>query len=190
MTIDSTYLGMEVIPAESFLEKTRYKITCRCLRCGRTYWKLVDVIPKNDPPCPRKKCKEAALREEVMKEMANSEAMLESGQGPTVIGANPRVRAVDKTAEIVMADYRMTNIRDNVREGENMVTTLPQAQQEKVDNYFKAQPLRNRGFSSQQVNALKQKAISGAFANAAVRPNQVMPEGKPPVRLVGQPYRG
>ena len=50
---------------------------------------------------------------------------LEQRTAPGIVGANAQVRAIDMTADIVMQDYKMTDLKSNVRDGEAMVKPLP-----------------------------------------------------------------
>lgn len=165
-----SYIGAETLPPDGYLQPRRYKITCLCHRCDKEYSWVAKVVTSDDRPCPRKACKAAALREQIDKEVANRTKMLEEQRPPGHIGANIGVRAVDETARIVMEDHQMTDLKDNIRPGESMAPKLPGAQQTAADNFFSANPLRDRGVGSRQAEMLKRRAIGGAFRGMAVSP--------------------
>lgn len=136
MSEETQYLSHSSVPAEGYLEKDWYRVKCRCLRCGHVYSRDYKHVPKVDPPCPKKACKAAIAVEQKAKETAHVEAMIETGQTPGHIGENVRVKAIDQTAEIVMQDYGMTDLKDNTRQGDNMVPALTPRQREMSKNFW------------------------------------------------------
>ena len=122
------------------------------------------------------------------KQMANFQQMLAEGQGPSQIGNKIVVKAVDETAKIVMEDYNMTNLKDNIRHGESVAPKLPGQQQALADNYFGGGGLRAAGISSKQAQALGRRAIAGAFRNTALNPGSIqLPDvknGQSPLRVM------
>jgi len=180
-------LGTTVIESESFLEPTRYRVRYQCQDCGHRYSKTVKAVPKVDPPCPNKAC--AAAREvlALKAELANMKAMIESGAAPAQIGKKVVVKAVDETARIVMEDYNMTNLKDNIRQGESVAPKLPPVQQRAADNYFGGGALASRGMNARQTELLGRRAIAGAFRNMAVPPTAIVPgaaQGQSPLRVL------
>lgn len=183
---ESVHLDTETIMPESFLESRKYRLTCRCLRCGKPYSKVVSVVPEKDPPCPRKACKAAALEEEVERRAKNMAAILKSQQAPGHIGANNTVKAVDETAKIVMQDYHLTDLKDSVRAGESVAPKLPPVQQAQADNFFGGGNMR-RKMSQKQLDLLGRKAIAGAYRHMAVNPSVALTghsPGEPALRPV------
>ena len=179
------YMGSETLPPDRYLGPRRYKIDCRCLRCGNEYSYITEKLGGKDRACPKKACKEAKLKERWEHEQANMNRIIETGVAPGHIGENPTVKAIDKTAEIVMHDHGMTDLKDNIRQGESMAPKLPPAQQKVADNFFSANPLRDRGVGSRQAELLKRRAIAGAFRNMATSPRIVGGEtGQSPLRHV------
>lgn len=70
-------------------------------------------------------------------------------------------KCVDKTAEIVMTDYGMTNLKDNVRAGEAMAPKLHPQQQAAADNMFGGGgKKRQMPFNAA---AMAKRAMSGAL---------------------------
>jgi len=129
MTLTTTMLGHTVIPSDTFLEPTKYKIRYQCDLCGHNYTRTYKVIPKNDPACPSKSCQTKQQLVAMQKEMANLKRMVEAGAAPAQTGSNVRVHAVDETAKIVMEDYQMSNLRDGIGPGESVAPKLPPQQQ-------------------------------------------------------------
>ena len=190
MTLTTTMLGHTVIPSDTFLEPTKYKIRYQCDLCGHNYSRTYKVIPKNDPACPSKSCQTKQQLVAMQKEMANLKRMVEAGAAPAQTGGNVRVHAVDETAKIVMEDYQMSDLRDGIRPGESVAPKLPPQQQAAADNYFGNKGLQRAGISPKQAELLGRRAMSGAFRNSAVAPNQVLPSnvrnGESPLRIIGQ----
>jgi predicted nucleic acid-binding Zn-ribbon protein len=137
MPVESTSLSASPMQG-SHLEPSRYKITWRCTRCGKTYTKIASSPNAKDPLCPRRKCIEARAREQSEKEAQNLRKMLEERAAPAVTGFNDGIKAIDKTADIVMEDYKMTDLNSSVRPGEIAAPKLPPKLQEMADNFFTA----------------------------------------------------
>jgi hypothetical protein len=139
---------------------TRFQLTIRCTICGTRYKGVVkvpdeaalDLLP--DPPCPTCKRKARRKKFDYVSQVA-----------PAVVGSL-RVRAVDQTAEIVMTDHQMTDLRSDVREGETMAPKLPPRLQAMADNMF-ARPRQQRqqrgGIFDLPPRAVMQAAVSGRF---------------------------
>lgn len=172
---------------DEFMGPRRFRITCQCLRCGKPYSYVATRLTDPDRPCPKKKCKAAALQEEIETRARNLAAMLESGRPPGHIGDNVTVKAVDETANIVMHDYGMTDLKDNIRTGESVAPKLPPHQQKLADGYFGGSAVAERiGINQRQMNALGRRAMAGAFRGMAISPNTVVPgkRGESPLTMV------
>jgi hypothetical protein len=140
---------------------TQFEVTIRCDACGRRYKRkmfaaseeALEMLP--DPPCPD--CKKAK-KQRGMK--------VSDGKAPAV-GGSQHVRAVDYTAEMVMKEQGMTDLRDDVREGETMAPKLPHRLQQQADNFF--------------VGAGKARARipMGQLMNSAQAGSVVTPTGNP-----------
>lgn len=166
MDSESISLGTETAPSEGgFMERARRRLKLRCLRCGKEYFsKPFVVMPRNDPPCPRKKCQVDA---EVERRLADDERMrrvLDEQSPPGQIGDNPSVRAVDWTAEAVMRDYGLTDLRDRMGPGETAAPKLPPQQQRAADNFFNGAEVSRR-FGNQRVAARARALGHMALAN-------------------------
>jgi predicted nucleic acid-binding Zn-ribbon protein len=191
------YEGSETIPSESYLEPTRYKVNWRCVACGHEWSRTLKVIPKKDPPCPSRKCVEVQTMNALKEQNAKLTAMLAEQRGPAQIGANNVVRAIDTTADIVMTDYNMTNLKDNVRAGESVAPKLDDPKKQQLaDNYFaptggmpviSAPGERKITMPARQMSSLGRRAIAGAFRGMAVAPTAVTPnaaKGQSPLTRV------
>jgi hypothetical protein len=171
-------------PSKVF-EPRKYKIRYRCVRCGHLYHQIASSLQIPDKPCPKKACREAILEEEIMRRAENLAAVLAAKSFPGIVGDKPIVKAIDTTAQVVMEDYGMTDLKDNLRPGDSMAPKLPPEQQKKVDNFFSGGAKKNTQ-AARRMTALGQRAIAGSFKNAAVTPNEVFraPPGQPAFRKV------
>ena len=198
MSEDTRHVSTETIPSESYLEPRRYRVSFCCERCGKEFQRVYRSIPKKDPRCPNPHCVEVYVIAEQKREIDNLKRMLDTGQGPAHVGANTQVRAVDATADIVMQDYGLTNLKDNIRAGEAVAPSLPPAQQKAADNYFgggsgnvRVQSLMpgqpSRTIQAAHLNRLGQRAMAGAFRHHSVSPLAVVPDavrGQSPLTVV------
>jgi len=139
---------------------TRFQTRLRCTACGHRY-RRVEYAPDEEslaytaaPACPKCAVPERVIGMDVA-----------AGRAPAV-GGSLAVRAVDETAKIVMEDHNLTDLRSDVREGENMVPKLPPRQQALADNFFAA-PQRRRnpagGIFSLPPAAVLKAAVGGRF---------------------------
>ena len=193
---ETTFLGQDELPPDGFLQPKRYKISYHCIRCGGDFSKIVTRLDKKDPPCPRKVCKEIIAQEVAERGEARLLQMLEERQAPAQVGHRTGVKAIDLTAEIVMKDHGLTNLNDNIREGEAMAPKLPPVQQQKADGFFGAQAMGQRYGADrrmqQTINLLGRRALAGAFKSGAVNPARVLPgqPGEPVLRKVREENYG
>lgn len=189
------YVDSECLFPETWLDPHRFKVRYQCARCGRKFSRTYEVIPKNDPPCPNRACVAAVAAEIKLAEKDREIEYLrrlveENNPGPALVGMKNSVRAVDETAKIVMEDYGMTNLKDNIREGESVAPQLPPQQQKVADSYFGGGDAnvpvigdsRQKTMRQKQMHRLGRMAIAGAFRNMAVAPTAVVPNA-----VAGQP---
>lgn len=169
----------EAVEPDGYLQPARTRVFFRCGKCGYDFNRVYKVVPSHDPACPNKRCAEDTRLAALERENENLRKMLEEGHAPAQIGKNVRVKAVDATADIVMSDYSMTDLKDGIRPGENMAPKLPPAAQAQADNYFASNPLRDSGVNKKQADMLRRRAIGGAFRNMAVAPTAIAPAAKP-----------
>lgn len=178
---ESEYVGQEVLPPEEYLGPRRYKIQCLCNRCGKTYSYVTTNPAREDPPCPKKRCKEARLNEEIERRARNMAKIIEEQRAPATIGDKVGVKAIDKTAEIVMADYGMTNLQDNLRPGDTMAPKLPGPMQQAADSMFSAPQVKGNSALARRMNARVQRALAGG-SQVSVNPNMATP---PKINTIG-----
>jgi hypothetical protein len=149
---------------------TKFQVTIRCDLCQHRYKRTMEAEDEqgldeiDDPPCP--KCTKAAKAPRGM--------AFDTGRAPAV-GGSLQVRAVDFTADLVMRDHGMTDLRSDVREGESMAPKLPPRQQAMADNMFARR--NSRGINPASImglspRAVMQAAVSGRF-NTPDTPNPV-----------------
>lgn len=173
---------------DEFMGPRRYRITCLCNRCGKTYSYVAARLSDPDKPCPKKKCKKAAAEEEIERRARNLAAMLAQQKAPGQVGANIGVKAIDETAKIVMEDYQMTDLKDDVRGGEPVAPKLPPHQQKLADGFFGGKAIAERwnlgSRQSRELTMIGKRALAGAFRNMAVNPGQIMAgkRGEPTLR--------
>jgi hypothetical protein len=167
-------------------EPRKYRVRYHCAECGHKWWgRWLKAIPKQNPSCPNPSCAQIRQLRQMQIENQRLRAMLEEQRAPAQIGANPIVKAVDYTAEMTMESYGMTNLKDNIREGESMAPPLPGPKQQQADNYFKAAgPAktvdlvtgRQRIIQAKHLNTIAERAVKGAYRRRAVSPISVIPQ--------------
>ena len=185
-------IGMDTLPPDGYLQPKRYKITYRCTRCGHEYSRITTKLDRKDPPCPKMECRVARAVEEKAIADENLRQMLEERRPPGQLIQSNAIKAVDATAEIVMKDYGLTNLQDNLRYGDAAAPKLPPAQQRAADAFFSgAEVARQAGGSRLQsrVKAMGAQAIAGAFRSGAVNPARInalggVAPGTPPLRVI------
>ncbi len=190
--MSTEYHGYEVIESEGFMQPKKYRVRFQCAACGHQWTGTYKAIPSDDPPCPNKYCEQIREAADVKARLARLEKMLAEGSGPAHIGQNVKVKAIDQTAEIVMEDHKLTNLRDDIRPGESMVPKLPGPMQAAADSFFSGNKTAKQGVGGGLINAkqaqlLGRRALAGAFRNSAVTPAQVMgtrKAGESPLTLV------
>jgi hypothetical protein len=193
-------LSAEWVESDQYLGPKVKRITFECGGCGHVWTRTFKAEPKKDPACPSRSCADKQRIADLEREMANLKAMIESGQAPPQIGNNIRVKAIDKTAEIVMADHKMTDLKDNIRMGETMAPKLPPVMQKQADNLFAApKPAGSgmvpiigasqggRGVSSKFLARVGARAMAGGYARNHVPPSAVAPKTKPTPVPVSNP---
>ena len=181
-------VGLEQLEPEGYLQPRRYRIHYVCGRCSHEWSRVTTKLTGKDPACPVRACREAALEEEIERRAENLAFMLAEQRGPAQIGNNVTTKAIDTTAEIVMTDQKMTNLQDNIRQGDIMAPKLPGPMQRMADGMFSGGALADRYGSrrAKQMHALGQRAIAGSFRSMSVNPSQVIPgsSGQPALRRV------
>jgi hypothetical protein len=142
---ESAHVETESVPPDGYLRPRKVRLVLRCLRCGNVYrTKPALVVPRIDPPCPRMQCR---VDREVERRLADEERidrMLDEQRPPAQVGRNPATKAPDFVAEQVMRDYKLTNLNDNMREGDIAAPKLPAQQQRAADSFFTGQEVARR----------------------------------------------
>lgn len=103
---------------------SRFKITCRCNDCGNKFHHMAASPAVADPPCP--KCNST-------NELRGLD--LTTGKAPSV-GGNLAVKAMDITADIVMQDHGLTDLKSDGRQGATMAPPIRADLQQAADNMF------------------------------------------------------
>lgn len=180
----------------------KYKLVLRCKnwRCdhSRRPFKTIvyaendaDLKLVPDPPCP--KCEKKLKRAEA-EELSQSpipllplEEWVQDKKAPGIIGRNNSVKAIDMAATIAMEDYKLTDLKDNVREGEIMAPRLAPPLQKAADNFFN--PANNTSLDKKrraQLQRMGQKAIAGGYRHNAVDVKSVLPDSRVALRSTGK----
>ena len=171
---------------EGFMQPSRKRITFECPICSHRWTRTFKAEPAKNPDCPNKHCADKRMLADLQKQVANLTAMIQSGQAPAHIGQNVKVKAIDTTAEIVMADNKLTDLKDSIRPGESMAPKLPVPMQKAADSFFSGgaaalgsgQPMSRM---QKRMQALGQRAIAGGMREASIAPNQVLPKTRPQI---------
>jgi hypothetical protein len=133
---------------------TSYRITLRCTDCAHQFKRTVTDLAEADPPCP--KC--GVAKQNIGLDVA-------AGRVPAV-GGNPSVKAMDFTMNSVAAEYGMTDLRTDAREGETMAPKLPAQQQRMADAMFDPvarQKMLGTRRAKVQLGNIAANAMAGAY---------------------------
>ena len=171
MTDEVQHVANEPMAPDGYLAPRKYRVVCKCLRCGNDFSWETEKLTKRDKPCPNPICKEAIRIEKGAREARNFQGILENGP-PALIGNSNVVKAVDTTAQIVMDSYGMTNLKDGIRAGESMAPKLPEKMQAAADGFFggpQNNPAQQKRFAD-----LGRRAIAGQFRQNSVDPNKAL----------------
>ena len=148
-----------------------YRSRHKCSDCKHEFERTTKNYPRKDPPCPNcKKRERIKFRSSISDKTHNLfdtvQEMNESHKAPSVGGANLKNKAIDITAEMVMQDYKMTDINmdSSLREGDNCVPKLPPGLEQKVDQVFKPQkPIMGQQAATTVNKAIMRGINAGAF---------------------------
>jgi hypothetical protein len=163
----------------SYLEPEEHDVTCECLRCGHQYTYRVKKLTAKDRPCPRKACKAAALEEEIERRARNMAQIIEERRPPGIIGDKPIVKAIDTTAQIVMEDNNLTDLNDNMREGDSAVPRQSTRKQAEIDNFFNPKgamdAFRGRGAPGVPASGSVASSLNRMVKNSILQERAVIP---------------
>lgn len=161
----------------SYDTRPRYIARYKCHACGTKFKKTLRDPNAPDPSCPE--CSAAPLP---------VRGLDFNRPPPAAVGMNNAVRAQDLTAEIVMSDYKMTDLRDARHEGDTMAPKLDPERQRAADNFFAqgSAATKSNPAVAQHVQKMNTLARSGALAQQhdAVTINRMI-DSKPQFRRVG-----
>lgn len=118
----------------------------KCKACNSITRIFEEVGEPGLSECPACDSKEIQYRGHISKDIPTESTM--------------RNKAVDMTADIVMQDYKLGDIKDNVRVGETMAPKLEPRLQASADNMFGG--AKKRGASFNAANVAK-RAMSGSL---------------------------
>jgi hypothetical protein len=125
--------------------------SCRVEKCHANFGLPADEGFVPSPFCP--KC-------------GNNETAFKGTNSPNPISneSKNKNKSVDSTADIIMNDYKMTDLRDDARMGESSAPKLPPAMQAQADNFFNPGKNKQIPFNARQ---LKSAALRGSYKNNA-----------------------
>lgn len=150
-----------------------YKSSYKCSDCKYQFEKKTKNFPHKDPDCPRcKRANKVSMKGAVsdkthtLEPDSRVQEMNLAKQAPS-LGKSNFTKAMDTTAEIVMKDYGMTDLQDNLREGDSMAPKLAPELERKVDGVFKQQkPIMGQQVAGSMNSSLMRQINSGAFRGA------------------------
>lgn len=180
-----------------------YRSTYRCSECKSSFEKVTKLLPKKDPACPickkleRVKSK-SCVSDKTHPDLFRKEEIVggtpDNPQKTFSMGGSARSAAFDKTAEIVMKDYGMTdiNMNSNLRPGDDCVPKLRPDLEAKVGaGWGGANKKPVMGQAGSNLNSALTKQINaGAFrGHGDVVARQQKSGIKVPVNVIGE-YNG
>lgn len=183
-----------------------YEVKYCCDDCNHIFYKITDNDPRKGrsgrpPSCPE--CKKSKAREKSQIKVRGDvkpqteaqknlfvQDIIESKKFPTS-GKSDFTKAMDQTANIVMEDYKMTNLNDHLREGDNMVPKLrPDLEQKVGEGWNKNQKNNVAGLAGANLNkALTASINSNRFAKQGDVVSQAMSVVQRPVTNIINEYR-
>jgi hypothetical protein len=191
------YLGQDTLAPTGYLQPRRYEVFCECLLCGETYSWITEKPRGKNELCPNPICVEVRREAAVAKAKKNFAKIVKEQKAPSRIGGNVMVAAVDRTAEIVMQDHKMTDLRDNIREGDIVAPKLRPDLQRQADGMFNGQGLAHAvgagpggtGRSmARRMEMMAKRALAGSYRASAASPAAIheRPAGEAPMRYIGK----
>lgn len=183
-----------------------YETKYCCDSCNHIFYKITDYDPRKKggraPACTECKKKKVATKSQIKvrgdvkpqteeTKSAKINDIIEAKKFPSS-GKSNFTKAMDETAKIVMEDYGMTNLNDNLREGDNMVPKLRPDLEEKVGKGFGSNQKNNvMGMAGNNLNnSIKSMINSNKFANQTNTVDRAMSVvAKPTTRIIGE-YTG
>lgn len=139
----------------------RHCFKFRCRDCGHKWTRYIVTETPWDihaPGCP--KCKKARKQRDGLDEI------IASGRGPAIGGASIQNRAIDATAEMVMQDYGLTDLKSpgELRRGESQAPRLPPAMQTAADNMFSPKKALSAVGMDRVAPLVARAALAGSYS--------------------------
>lgn len=155
-----------------------YEVRYCCDKCEHTFYRTTDFDPRKKkdfrtPACPECRKKAAAAKsyiklhgdvkpQTIEEKDAAIGGIIADKKFPNMTGRSGFTKAMDETAKIVMEDYKMTDLRDNLREGDNMVPKLRPDLEKQVGEGFNQNQKNNvAGLAGANLNKVLTSAING-----------------------------
>lgn len=144
----------------------------KCSDCGPYQVKTENRPRGRCPACPNCGNADSALKSTSKSNVpytqekldSNVKDMNESRKAPS-LGKSNFTKAMDATAEIVMSDYGLTNLQDNLRAGDSMAPKLRPHLEQQVDQVFKPQkPIMGMNTATNMNKALTAQINAGKYA--------------------------
>jgi hypothetical protein len=137
--------------------------TLRCRVCGCKFKQRVKDGGKPSAKCPNLACGEE-----------NPDRGYDPQGAPIKIGGSLTVKAVDETARIVMEDYKLGDLQDNLREGDIAAPKLTHHLQQQADAFFGVRkandPRTGRPLiSPNRMAAIQASALAGSYGPGVVK---------------------
>ena len=158
----------------------KYRVKLQCRECGHTYKRVLRSLNAKDPPCPV--CKKSMINPR-----DGLADIIKHQKAPPMHGSNA-VKAIDYTANLVMEEHKLTDLRDNVRQGETMAPKLAPKLQAQADSFFG--PKKKSANMPFDVNRLGKQALSGAFRGGGPDPMKaIQPKYTPNIHVLNEKTR-
>lgn len=174
----------------------KYRMTFKCVDCKDVFQKITMNKNLQSAPCPA--CRKAKIKtkketvrfvrmsdgpvtdtdllaEKIARKLMDTpefqKSLASKLLSPTPKSAQTQIKAIDTTADIVMQDFKMGDLKDSVRTGDIMAPKLPPAQQAKADNFFSmGRKGSNSPFNARQIAGMVNSGGLRPEANGAINP--------------------
>lgn len=185
--------------------KQKYRMTFKC-KCGGVFKKITTDPNLMSAACPE--CRSAErktklvrmgdgavtdadlLAEKMVKKLMETpefqERLLAKMMSPIPQQAQTRNKAIDTTADIVMEDYKMGDLKDRVYQGESMAPKLAPPLQKQADAMFSGRKSKSLPINAA---AIARAAMAGAYAphnTGGINPVAMQHKSgiRPPVKII------
>ena len=148
-----------------------YRSQYKCSDCNNRFERITKNFPKKDPNCPKclqsKRVKSNSCVSDKTHNLDAESRVQEIIESKKAFSMGPSnfTKAMDATAEIVMKDYALTDLQDNLRAGDSMAPKLAPELERKVHEVFKPQkPIMGQGGAINLNKALTANINAGRYA--------------------------